>query len=69
MSLHIAPLLTGVAIGAVVTYLIKDEKAKNAVQSSLKKTGDTLHSGVEKVTSGSSGKHNESAKSENKLDN
>lgn len=52
MSLHFAPFLAGMAVGAVVTYLLKDEKAKNTVQSGIRKTGATLNSGVEKVVTG-----------------
>ncbi|PIE43467.1 MAG: hypothetical protein CSA50_04965 [Gammaproteobacteria bacterium] len=39
MGFHFVPLLAGVAMGAVATYLYKDKKARSAIAEKMPKFG------------------------------
>jgi hypothetical protein len=49
MGLHILPFLAGTTVGALLTYLLKDEEARRDAERIIDKAGAKLKSALRKA--------------------
>lgn len=50
MGLHVAAMITGAAMGALVTYITKDEEARKTVERFIDGTGDAFQAFLRRIT-------------------
>ncbi len=49
MGLHFVPFVAGIALGALTTWVAKDEKTRKSLQEGATATGDKIKSGLQKA--------------------
>jgi len=50
MGLHLAALMTGAAVGGLVTYVVKDEQVRKSVEDFIDGTGAAFSRLLQKMT-------------------